>query len=72
MASLRIKTTTDSNGQQCVPPECMRLLLAFADHRNVCDQCERSMKDGGRTPACVTGAEIIRELLQQPEVEMVK
>jgi len=51
-----------------VPPEVMDLLIRFAQHRDLCDECLAATKSGsGRY--CPTGAEMFRELLKHPSVQ---
>lgn len=55
------------NGEKCVPPECMRLLMEMAEHRDLCDQCQTGWetKSGNY---CVTGKGLLEDLLSQPQV----
>lgn len=68
----KIKTTT-IDGEIRVPPEVMDLLSRFAQHRDLCSQCERAVKiphpdtDG----YCATGAALMQELFENPFVEFV-
>lgn len=58
------------NGEKRMPPECMRILLDFAGHRDICDQCIHAYEN--RLPAeayCATGYRLLEELSKQPEVE---
>lgn len=64
---LRIKMV-EIDGEKRVPPECMRILLEFAGHRDVCDACGKAFKNASMD-YCTTGMEILRELAKQPEVE---
>lgn len=65
--TLKIKTTKDLAGNDRVPPEVMRLLMALADHRNLCSQCMTYMKFN-QGDYCATGRELVLELQKQPEV----
>lgn len=55
------------NGQDRVPPECMRILIAFAKHRDSCQRCYRAYH-AANADYCPTGTDILNELAAQPEV----
>jgi hypothetical protein len=71
MADLKIKLDKDpETGEDRVPPECMRILLDFAGHRDTCDVCGPAwIKKHGKY--CVTGESLMEELLSQPGVSFV-
>jgi hypothetical protein len=55
------------DGEKRVPPECMRLLMAIADHRESCPECKSAFLTKQLT-TCDTGLVLLRELSAQPEV----
>ena len=68
---LQIKISKDpQTGEDCVPPEVMRLLTEFAQHRDLCEECHKGWyrKTG---LYCETGRAIWEEILKQPEVEII-
>jgi hypothetical protein len=67
---LKIKLV-EIDGMQHVPPECMRLLVEMARHRDLCDQC-KAVFDGKGGNYCATGDALLTELLKQPEVTWQK
>lgn len=67
MAGLKIKTVK-INGEDRISPECMRLLTAFADHRDKCPRCYAAFHRANGD-YCPVGADILRELSARPEVE---
>ena len=67
--ALKVKHTV-IDGQARVDPETMKLLLNFAQHRNLCDDCNEACK-AGTGKYCITGALIFQDLLKQPDVEYV-
>lgn len=71
MADLKIKLDKDPDtGEERVPPECMRLLMEFAQHRDVCDECGPAWKK--KTGIyCRTGQCLLDDLFSQPEVTIV-
>jgi len=66
--ALKIKTT-QINGETRVPPEVMDLLTRFAHHRDICSECLDALKGSGMY--CHTGTILVRELIDNPNVEYV-
>lgn len=69
--TLKIETVKDPvTGEFRVPKEVMRLLLDFARHRDLCDECGPAWRNKtGRY--CATGQSLVDELLSQPEVKFI-
>lgn len=71
IGDLKIKIVTDPvTGEKHVPPDVMRLLTDFSEHRNLCEQCKRGYDDK-TADYCVTGQIILNDLVQLPEVVFV-
>lgn len=70
-ASLKI-ALVEIDGEKRVPPIVMDLLLRIAEHRDICDDCGKAWKTGDGRLICATGAEMHRELMEQPEVTLEK
>jgi hypothetical protein len=64
---LKVKTT-EINGEQRIDPDTMDLLMRLAGHRDLCSECESSMKTGSGK-YCTTGRELIMELATRPDCE---
>jgi hypothetical protein len=56
------------DGKDRVPPECMRILIDLAGHRDVCYECSAAFRNQTAN-WCPTGIALLQELAQQPEVE---
>lgn len=69
--TLRITPEQDpATGETRVPPVVMDILMRFAGHRNLCDDCHKKFANGAGD-YCATGRALLLELLDQPEVEAV-
>lgn len=68
---LKIKTETDAQGIVHVPPDAMDLLVRFAQHRDLCDECLQAVTNQSGT-YCPTGASLFNQLLELPSVEYVR
>ena len=63
ICDLKIKLEKDpATGEQHVNPETFKLLIAFGEHKNICDDC-------GQGGLCRTGEELVKEILARPDVE---
>jgi hypothetical protein len=58
------------NGEARVNPDTMKLLLGFGGHRKVCESCDAVCKTGSGF-YCVTGQNLLLEILERPDVEWV-
>ncbi len=67
--ALKIKPVT-IDGELRIHPETMELLMAFGQHRQFCDDCERSSVDPRVSP-CNFGASLIHKLLDRPDVQQI-
>lgn len=68
--TLKIRPSPDpATGAMRVPPVVMDLLMRFAGHRDLCDECGRKFATGAGD-YCSTGRSLMLELLDQPEVEV--
>lgn len=67
--ALKIKTEM-RDGEQRVNEDTMELLLAFGQHKQFCDDCERVTSGKGGN-YCQFGDSLIRQLLDRPDVEFV-
>jgi hypothetical protein len=67
--ALKIQVS-EENGEKCIAPDTMKLLLEFKDHQNVCDECEAAVKSGTGN-YCATGASLFHQLLDRPDVKWV-
>lgn len=72
MSGIKIKLV-EIDGEKCVPEECMRILMEFAAHRDLCEQCGAAFtRQAPFDDFCATGQALIRELHEQPEVSVVE
>lgn len=69
-ADLKIALEKDPRtGEMRVPPECMRLLVEFARHRDQCHRCRQAWeKKTGEY--CRTGTKTWTEIFKQPGVTL--
>jgi hypothetical protein len=69
---IKIKIVKDpKTGEDCVPPEVLRILTEFGEHRKLCEECHEGWER--KTGLyCATGRTLFEELLKQPEVEFGK
>lgn len=67
VADLKIRMV-EIDGVKTIPPEAMAALMGFAEHRNICEQCEGAEKKGGEF--CTTGYLLLQEVLNCPDIEV--